>query len=52
MKSHKCLENKVKAVIESNLYNAPAQAIKKSSVMQVDKSGCGDTQDAHETTSE
>ena len=52
MKSHKCSENEVKATIASTLRNAPARVIRKSGSLQVNKSGSGDTQDAHETTNE
>ena len=52
MKSHKCSENEVKTTIASTLRNAPARVIRKSGAMQENKSGYGDTQDAHETTSE
>ena len=52
MKLHKCPESEVKATIVSTLRNAPAQVIRKSGVMQVNKSDSSDTQDAHETTSE
>ena len=52
MKSHKRPEREVKATIASTLRNAPARVIRKSGAMQVNKSDSGDTQDAHETTSE
>ena len=45
-------ENEVKVTIASTLRNAPARVIRKSGAMLVNKSGCGDTQDAHKTTSE
>ena len=52
MKSHKRSESEVKTTIASTLRNAPARVIRKSGSLQVNKSGCGDTQDAHEITSE